>query len=394
MWFVACIVMALILCLFLLGGLHKALFTHLAGTSFGVSLVLACGVFSLWNVIKTDSLVLSPKEVTMFDKIAVTKFVATIKKERGGAKTEKIISVNTGIFVNSIHFPDLNHVTLTGYIWQKYDAKKYPDYQPGFYLSQAPKATITESYRHKKGDMQTIGWDIKCTIFQEHSYALYPFDIKKITLFLEPKDKSQNIILIPDLESYRTIAPKSGPGIDDNLTIAGFSLIQSYFSYATHTPETNYGIRDQEKVADTVRLKFNAHLKRNALNSFVRFLLPILLVLFTLFSIIRVTESGLRQEAKRFSSFTSIAPYAAVFFPVVLVHQTFRNTFPISEILYLEYFFFFSYLTLAILMVHTVGLFTHKLSRAFQIKTTGLVKYLFWPFEFTLWFITTFFVFY
>src|SRR5690606_24948863 len=188
------------------------------------------------------------------------------------------------------------------------------------------------------GDWETVTRSIRGTIFQKQNYSYFPFDKQRMQITLEPYDIQKNIILTPDLASYKKISPEDMPGLDKNFTLSDFRIEQTFFNYKKIDPMANFGFKEYGKATDHFQLIFNIVTKRGLLNPFVLFFLPLLVVLFSLFSVLII--------AKRESDpLTIIASYTGLFFALILLQRSLRESYPTNVTLYMEYAFFFTYIS-------------------------------------------------
>ena len=394
MWAIVAMLVTLLSLILLLTQVYLAHPYNFWRASLGSSIALGIALISLWFLFATRSSQQNSQEVQIFDEVSLTKFITEMNKKEGLDRKRPVLPISTGIFLYSLDFPDLHSMQITGYVWQKYDVKKHKDIERGFFLPQASKYTIREAYRSVRKGVETIGWKVSALFFQEGQYEHYPFDVMVAQLLIESNDKQHNVILVPDIDSYTLMTPSSTPGIDDNVSLSAFKLEKSFFSYQQFTPETDFGIKHQGRLTDRIKLKFNAHLRRNPVNPFMVYLLPLLVVLFTLFALLRVTETRQYKDPTSYTSFQSVGPYSALLFPVVIMHQHLRGEFPVSEVLFMEYFFFITFLTIFLLIAHGVALGARGVTLEFRRRSCMMLKYLFWPAELTLWLLTSIAVFY
>ena len=213
------------------------------------------------------------------------------------------------MFIQSIEFTTANDVKVTGYIWQKYKRGVHDDISRGFVLPEAEAPVIKEVYnrpligdgakdgllsnislgftkddctkrslkRHRvgpKGCSQLIGWYFSTSIRQNFTYGAYPFDDQYVWLRLWHKDFDRNVVLVPDLASYKVTEPSALPGIETDFVLPGWSLRDSVFTYRRHGYNTNFGIDDYVGQEAFPALYFNVHINREFLGPFVLPFLP------------------------------------------------------------------------------------------------------------------------
>ena len=104
------------------------------------------------------------------------------------------------------------------------------------------------------------------------------------------------MILTPDLDAYDLIAPDLLPGLDDELVLKGWQIKQSLFSYRTHNYNTNFGLDDFVGQQDVPEFYFNVELRRNFLDSFIAYLVPLIVIAIMMFAILLVPNEHTEQE--------------------------------------------------------------------------------------------------
>jgi hypothetical protein len=192
-------------------------------------------------------------------------------------------------------------------------------------------------------------------------------------------------MLLPDLTGYSHINPYLVPGASQNMATPGFTTEKSFFSYEKQELNTSFGMEAYAQVSDRYELNYILVLSRNLINAFIVYLLPLLIILFSLFAMfLLINPSNVR---------IIVGSYTGLLFALVLLHQTLRNSYPTGDILYLEYFFFFVYTTIMLLILHGL-LFKLYDKRKKFLYYTSLLRTFFWPIQLTAWIITTIIIFY
>jgi hypothetical protein len=299
------------------------------------------------------------------------------------AHYEQLSFIPTGILLHSITFPDNDHISFTGYVWQKYDVKDKSIIR-GFQLPEATtygsyKLSIEQVYYNVTGDVETIGWKVSATLRQYYDYSEYPFDRHRATIQLAPKDQKHTIMLIPAFSDYRDINNGKLLGFDTETSIDEFIAQKSFFSYVTTLQAVSYD--DIQEVASTkTMLEYHILLIRGLLNAFIIYIVPILVILFSLYVVFyKITDTG-----------TAIASYTGLLFALIVLHGNLRNNYNIGGFLYIEYLFFLAYVTLFLFIIHVLA-WTRKEKADYLTK---ILRLFFWPVQFACWFIATLIVFY
>ncbi|MCB1985387.1 MAG: hypothetical protein H6936_12780 [Burkholderiales bacterium] len=273
------------------------------------------------------------------------------------------LKVKTGIFIQSLKFFNSSEVDITGYIWQRYqdgihDAIKPAPSEVGFVLPEQVNTgnsiTPQEVYREKANGEEVIGWYFEATIRQPFEYKLYPFDHKTVWVRMWHNLFSENIVLVPDFDAYKSTETDTIFGIEKNIVLGTWIREDTYFDYKHSSYDTNFGISDYIGQMDFPELHYNFVIKRKFQNAFVVYLLPVLLVATLLFgALLTVSREPDLVSKHGFTTSGFIGACSALFFVVMLAHIQLREQFSGSGIVYMEYFYILMYLYLVIAVVST-----------------------------------------
>ncbi len=288
-------------------------------------------------------------EVKIFEKEGVDSYLNDIKNN-----TDSAVHIPTGIFVQSLECTKANNFIVKGYVWQEYPIHRSNDIDRGVIFPEALKTEITRAYTSSFKDREVIGWQFTITIREVFDYSNYPFDYCRYWIRMKHKDITKNIILTPDLKSYNIIIPKTKPGIEKEFVLPGRSIIKSYFSYRNNSYNTNLGIQPNCNMNSSPELYFNILVKRDFVNPFIAHLVPVIVIIFMLFSILQLGRKTDKKGLMGFNSMSTISACSALFFVVIFNHISLRNELEVSGIVYLEFFYIVTYLS--ILFVSVVSL--------------------------------------
>ena len=312
-----------------------------------VSLVLMVVLAGLWMRMNVHYVELEP----LADAQAVDTYLKQSwesKLNAYGYADQPTVKVKTGVFVQSLKFFNSSDVEISGYVWQRYrdgihDAIKPAAGEAGFILPEQVDARDAdepaEVYRIQADGETVIGWYFEATIRQPFDYKLYPFDHKTVWLRLWHKQFSDNIVLVPDFDAYRSTAPGQVFGIDEAIVLGTWHREDTYFDYAHASYTTNFGINDYVGQTGFPELRYNFIIKRKFENAFIVYFLPIILVTALLFgALLTVSKEPGLVDKHGFSTSGFISACSALFFVVMLAHIQLREQFAGSDIVYMEYF--------------------------------------------------------
>jgi hypothetical protein len=352
-----------------------------------VNILLILTLCVAWRAIQVTTTPNRDARTIIIDQSSLNKFLNDLGDEAARKHEAPPIAIPCGILIYSLSIPDANHISISGYLWNKYNTQLHQNINRGIDLPQATKVTFGHPLNSVVDNIETSTITVQGLLFQERSYSKYPFDQQKIRIILEHRDIEKNIVLTPDLSSYKKISPEATPGLDKEFSLSGFTIEQTFFEYHKVEQNANFGFKEYGKVTDQFQLVYNAIMSRNLLNPFVLYLLPLLVILFALFSTLLVVK-------KSTSPLSILGGYTGLFFALVVLQRSLREEQPAGTTLYMEYAFFYTYITIILLVVHTIVMYYYKHWEWYQNRSLYFLRILFWPFQFISWFITTLIIFY
>ena len=300
--------------------------------------------------------------------------------------------IPTGIYVNSLQFTASNQIAFSGYIWQRYTDGLHDGIPQGFTLPQSTETKKAELSRVRDGDTVTILWEVHSVLDQLLHFDRYPFDTKALQIQLWHIYTKKNVVLVPDLDSYQLINPRSLPGIDDDTYIPGWDILSTNFGYKSVNYTSNFGgytvgpfgIYSSVDKSDVPELFYDVQVSRRLIDTLVSDLLPIAVIAVLLF-VILLTSTKQKLGV--------IGSCASVFFATIFAQLRFRSKIPQAQIVYFESFFFLMYAMILVILLMTI---LHQLE--FQLpfiryRDNMVSKLLYWPILFaslagiTLWYL-------
>lgn len=283
-----------------------------------------------------------------------------------------------GIYIHKISI-GTNSTSIVGYVWQKIPIDSDHTAHEGILLPQAQDLVREEAYSTIQGNWKTIGWSIRCTLQQNFDYTSYPFDYQKIKIQLWPTAPDNQIVLIPDLDSYKTINPTALPGVNSSIVLQSWLIDRSYFSLEQKNYLTNFGYHSPESYTITgsshknklPELNFYIVATRHAISSLILYLLPIIVILVLLF-IVMIMAAFIR-----FSHM--LASLASLFFTSLIAYTTFKSSLPIQKIVFFDFLYFI--VQLAIFTTSILAIMYHKKFniRLINFNHMFIPQILFWP---------------
>lgn len=359
--------------------------------SFASSLVFALGILGIWRLVEPKTEINNGILVT--NSIGLDAYVDELKKDAVQRHEPELIPLPTGIFIQSWGIVDATHVEIAGTLWQQFNEKLHKGLAHEFDLPDAISTKKSDQYEAVQKDLTTVGWNLSATIAQQFDFSKYPLDSQRIRIEFDHKDIEKNVLLIPDLANYASIRPRDLPGLDRSFQYYGFNIRRSFFSLEKSREDTNYGVQSYSAISEHLKMNYNIIITRDLLNALIVYFLPLLVILFSLFAIFSITGLIGKGRSKR-KIFVSLTGYTGLLFALIALHHTLRGQYPSGNVLYIEYFFFYSYMTILVLIVHGAIIQAEAYQEFINEKITPLMRNLFWPIQLGIWFITTVIVFY
>ncbi len=352
-----------------------------------VAVILGMSNITLWSFIYGNSTKQQETDLKITDPLTLNVFIDEQMEKAATLNEPFPLPVSTGFYIKGLDIDKATHViSANANIWQtlKGDLQDRGDLF-GFTLPQASSMEVAEVQEKSFKEKKTKLWSLKAKLFQNFSYKYYPFDTHQLKIRIEPKNRQQNLIFVPDIGAYRFISPQAKPGLSRGISLSGFTIMESYFSYQPFVANTNFGFEDQSMSNAQNVINFVVQLRRDVLDSAIVYLCPLLLILFFLF----VTLLALEKWAAN-----SFGAVSALLFTLVLLQRALRLSLGSNEIVYIEYLFFATYIMLLLAVIYIVLSFLNpKLSKKDSVFYTFALS-TYWPTLFSMWLFSTIYVFY
>ncbi len=292
--------------------------------------------------------------------------------------------VPTRIYVRSIEFEGSHNVKISGQIWQTYDKGKQDDLTRGFVFPDiAPDAEAffaEKNFHELKDGKETIGWRFRATLRQKFTFSQYPFDSQRVSLRLKHVDEAKNVILIPDILSYRYINTFARPGLHSGISIPGWKPRGTYFSYEFVRYDLAFGNPGTSDLGQFPELQYSILLQRSFITPFISYIVPILIVTFLLYGV--VIMSSLNQEKQSesgFNVFGVLGTCGAFFFTIALMHVDLRSKLNLEVVTYLESLYIISYILLVTVSLNALLFITTDAVAIIEYRDNVIAKLLYWP---------------
>jgi hypothetical protein len=318
-----------------------------------------------------DTVVTTPDEATRYLEAYVPA------SEPGG---EPPIFIPTGLSIQSVEFRGPYDVLVSGYIWQRYADDLPQELNKGFVLPEAQYIRTSNVYRAQQGNEELIGWSFQGTLREQFDYRRYPLDRQQMWIQVWHTDFARNVYPTPDLEGYTSLEPAALPGVDPDLVLENWDILQSFFSFRANQYNTNFGI--QGYVADEAQpeLYYSISLKRHLLSALISRMIVPIVILIQLFVIVmvigrdreRLEKFGVRPGAVIFTC-------AAFFFAVLLAQNSLRAELQAYGFVYLESLYILTYFVILAVAINSVLLVARPNLRLFREHDNMWAEVSYWP---------------
>lgn len=285
---------------------------------------------------------------------------------------ETPLFVPTGIDIQSIRFETPNDLRISGYIWQKYTPGIHDILNRGVVFAGASEVSMEESMRLMIDGLEVVRWRFETLIREDMDYSKYPIDQANIQIRVLHQDLNHNVVLLPDLLSYKFTTPEVLPGVDNEAFLPGWKIDRSFFSLETRVKNTTYGEKESVAKENFPILTFNIGVKRYFVNAFISNLIPIIIVMILLFMLLTIAD---KIDTGRFMSIC-----VGMFLVVVFSHVDVRNVISAQEIFYLENFYFITYGFILLVCLSAITLTQPDRFRFVKWGNNLGAKLVFWPF--------------
>jgi hypothetical protein len=356
------------------------------------------------KILKENGIDFKWNPALVIDQKAVDFFVNRYQSRSDSLYGSQAKILPTGIMINSIRFVESNVITVNGFVWQKFliTDEQYP--------RQISRKYLYDTYRNKGVDffggqaggayggsfelvdsLETtmdgykailMRWAFVVELEQVPSYGLYPFGVYNMSFTIKGKNKDDNTMLVPDMTAYSSMFPVDNPGIDDQLKITGWNILQSSYSYRFSRSSSNLGNVSSQNRAPNIRL--NLFISTKFMDILVSKLLSVMVIVTLLFVLIFIRDKN--------NVLDTVLGCSGLFFALVLDHVNLRERVQSADVMYLEFIYLTAYGFLLLTILSSVYL--KKASDPNVIKLNSFMRNYFWSAFFGVMAIATMWRFY
>ena len=258
----------------------------------------------------------------------------------------------------------------------------------------ATRVQMGEPIVIEQGNTELVRWQFSGEWRFNHHNARYPLvkDVFGIGVF--PRDIGDNILMLPDVDSYPYLAPSSLPGLSPDVFLLGWNIKNTYFELRPWRHKTTFGLASSLTTETLPELHFSTEMEKAFIHSIISNLTPLAIAMtIAFFTLLISTRDKNRLDVLRTGVGFDLGISTSIFFVVVLSHIGLRERIVSEEVFYLEYFYLLMYANLIWVCCHSIlsGLNYQLLDKI----TFGVsAKKAFFPVNFLLIFTFTWLIFY
>lgn len=312
-------------------------------------------------------------------------------------KDNPALLVPTGVYIKSVYFVNSYTPHIAGFIWQKYDKQTMHIEKKGIVFAEGVEIKLQEDFRRMEGDTLIIGWHFEGKFIQNFDYFDFPIDNKTVWIRMWHEEFDKNIVLTPDFVSYDSTLATDKFGVDPEIVLSEYNLLETFFNYKESNYDTNFGIKNYIGKKKFPELYYNIVLKRNIINSAIVYFLPLWVVVTLMFFgilLISINQEDITFFGYNLLGLIGLASF--LLFIIVVSHIQVRSTVTSQSIMYLEYLYVIAYS--AIVYAMAIAMVVDKITRTKRSKLLGengfYAKITYIPIISIAVFLTTFFSFY
>ena len=347
-------------------------------SSITLTLLVTAGVAAMWVVADRFPPALPEMQEVVLDEGAAHQYLVD-----AGVDATRVM-VPTGVLVRSIKIESGAEVSMSGYVWQRFEIGRQDAVPRGFMLPETfdpGRSEITEIFKERVDGQERIAWEFKATFRQRFDYSKFPFDRQSAWVRLRPASPVSTVVFVPDYGGYAMMNPEFRPGVDNSLVVPGWQVISSYFDYRLHSYNSSLGMAGRDSSTLYPELYFNVEMRRLFVGPFVTHIIPLAVTAAMLFALLLISS---KREASAgllgFSAAEVVLGAAALFFVASFQHTALRDALTADTLLYFEYFYFGLYVLIMLVSINAI-LFASSLHlQVIEHQDNMIPKLAFWPF--------------
>jgi cache domain-containing protein len=288
----------------------------------------------------------------------LNNFMSDQRRRTLEQREEIPLFIPTGLHIQAISFDSsIEGIAINGQLWQRYTLGIHDDIDREILIVGSDSFELEAPITTRFGNTELVRWNFKASLYQEFDFSKYPFGREYMQTQLRHKQFTRNIILVPDLESYKLINPTALPGLQDDIFLRGWNIKKSFFNYRFENYNTNFGLTDYAGLTDFPELYFTIEISKQVFGAVISHALPLVVVALLLFALLLLSTN---MESGKLEVVEAIAACAGFFLVIVFSHLGIRESFAVQDIMYLEYFYYVTYVLILFTVANYVMIASQK----------------------------------
>jgi hypothetical protein len=351
--------------------------------SNSIAAILVAGITLCWFISDRYPETRPEERNLVFDQGMAHEFLNGVGIDDRMEGVDDVAVIPTGVYVRSIVFQSGSEVSISGYVWQRYDRIRHGHIPRGFSLPETfdpEQSQIQELFRIQTEQEERVGWYFAAKFRQSFDVGKFPFDRQNAWVRLAPPGVGRNIVFVPDFEAYTFMNPVLQPGVADTMVLPGWDIMGSHFDYRVHQYNADLGVPGYQDRPRVPELYFNVELRRRFVGPFVAYMVPLAVTAGMLFALLLISS---RKEASQgllgFSAAEIVLGAAALFFVASFQHVSMRESLDAGGLIYFEYFYFVLYALLMLVSINAILFASDVDVDLIEYADNLLPKVMFWP---------------
>ena len=288
----------------------------------------------------------------------LNNFMSNQRRRTLGQREEIPLFIPTGVHIESISFDNsIGGISINGYLWQRYTLGIHDDIAREVMIIGSDSFELKAPLTTRIGNTELVRWSFKAALYQKFDFSKYPFGREYVQTQIRHKQFARNIILIPDLQSYKITNPTALPGLQSEIFMNGWNIKKSYFNYRFENYNTNFGLTDYAGLTDFPELFFTIEISKQIFGAVISHALPLAVVSLLLFALLLLSSN---MESGKLEVVEAIAACAGFFLVIVFSHLGIRESFAVQDIMYLEYYYYVTYVLILFTVANYVIIASQK----------------------------------
>lgn len=353
------------------------------GGSIAVSALFLVAIGWVWGLTSTELERPPPESIPLVSPGETTREAGEYVRDIEEMYHVTPRVVPTGLSINSLEVLGPTQFQVSGVVWCRYAVPEHDDLRRQVHFPDAVDGEVhfQQIMRYRQGDAEVVGWSFQAEIHQSADITWFPLDVRYLALRIWHGELDQHVVLVPDLERYSPVHPRSLPGTRQDLRMSGWRLHRTFFAFRFYDYGVDVGPPDVSSRGEFPELVYHGVIQRQLVEALLSHQMPLLIALVLMFAV-AMLETRWREKADvfGFEAVKVLGVITAIFFALVVSHIEVRRRFVADELMYIDYFYFVTYMMIAVGAANGYMVNSPDIRLWFvDYEDNLLPKVLFWP---------------